>query len=293
MPHSHVSSLEQAREALAEAEGLIAALEAERLTALVGDDDRRLARIESRLEGARRQHRTACDRVAVRQAEVEKESQAKAAAERDVRIAEIAAKFRERDEAGRALAEHVKAADDAFVRVLGLNQQIGGMWPWQLGDLGACMCSVGAATAAVSNELYRHARPAPGGGQPHDLPPSFPAAFPADYMLAMDPARSAKPLIDRLAEGTKAGIAIMKKGYHAADEPMPVAREPVPPLESKPAPPSANGHATVPLPPLNSPEGIEYAALLARNSILAEAEQTPEVEREYQQNLRRMERLNA
>jgi hypothetical protein len=202
----------------------------------------------------------------------------------------------------------VAQADQCFVRTLTLGQEIAGMWEWRSGDLGSALCSVGAMTVALQNEIYRiSGRPAPGGGLPHTAPPAFPGGRPGDLLWAMIPEKSSRPLVDRLAEASRAASQIMKVGYNAPDFAPPLAAEPAlgaPDAPALPAP-TANGHAApasvpapagqgnVPVPPIGTAEQLEYSMLLARQMSLVSGEQTEAAEREYKSNLKRIEKLQA
>jgi hypothetical protein len=193
------------------------------------------------------------------------------------------------------LAQLVAQADAAFVRVLELGQQIAAMWEWRPGDLGSALCSVGAMTVALQNEIYRiSGRPAPGGGMPHTAPPAFPGGRPGDLLWAMIPEKSARPLVERLAEASAAGVQITRTGRHdPAPASVPIVLEPVP-VSSDAAPvpaPAVNGN--VPTPTIGSPEQLEYSMLCARNAALVEGPQTEAAEREYKSNLKRIEKLSA
>jgi hypothetical protein len=300
------TSLQSAQEALAATTGLIADLEGQRRAALLGDDDGVVSRLSNRLEGLRRQRQTDLDRVAARFEEAEREANERLAAEKAELIGRVEAKFAERDAAGAELAQLVAQADTAFVKVLNLGQEISAMWEWKRDELGATLCSAGEMTAALRGEIYRVAgRPSPGGGQLHLAPPSYPGGHPADFMWAMVPEKSAKPLTERLAEATAAAGVVMRLGRNIpAPIAVPTAVPASPDAPAMPAP-ATNGHAepeavpppvidgNVPVPTIGSPEAIEYSMLCARNAPLVEGEQTPEAETEYRKNLRRIERLQA
>jgi hypothetical protein len=306
------TSLESAQEALEQTTALIADLEAQRRAALLGDDDGVVSRLSNRLEGLRRQRQTDLDRVTARFEEAEREAAERAAQEKAELIGRIEEKFRERDAAGAELAQLVAQSDAAFVRVLELGQEIAAMWEWKRDELGAVLCAAGPMTSALQGEIYRVAgRPNPGGGLPHLAPPSYPGGHPADFMWAMIPERSAKPLTERFAEATAAAGTVMRIGRNIPAPPsvpivVPLA---VPASPDAPAVPSpeplskgvTNGHAVpeavpdgnVPVPTIGSPEQLDYSMLLARQVALVEGPQTEAAEKEYASIGKRLQKLAA
>jgi hypothetical protein len=180
------SSLETARQSLLDLQSQIETLRQQRDQALLRDDDPQASRLQGRLEGLERVSRTASEKVRLLEAQASREASEQAAREKEALIVRIEARFAERDTAGAELAQLVAQADKTFVRVLELGQEIAGMWEWRPGDLGSALCSVGAMTVALQNEIYRiSGRPAPGGGLPHTAPPAFPGGRPGDLLWAM------------------------------------------------------------------------------------------------------------
>jgi hypothetical protein len=296
------ASLEAARQALAESEELIASLEAERLTVLLGDDNARLARIDSRLEGLRRQHRTDLDRVAVREQEAEKESRAKAASEKADLISRIERQFAERDLIAAEMAVAIATADRCFVRLIETARSIRDSWPWRQGDAGAAMLTESTVTGAIRAELYRvGGRPSPGGGQPNPhTAPSFPGGTPERLEMMMLPAQSARPLTEKFAEASVAAGIIMRTGRNdPAPAAVPIVLEPVSPDALLVPAPVTNGHAeTAPVPTPEpaierTPEQIELGRLLARQADLVSGPLTERDEAEYVKNGRRIAELSA
>jgi hypothetical protein len=295
------TSLESAQEALTATTALIADLEAQRRAALLGDDDGVVSRLSNRLEGLRRQRQTDLDRVTARFEVAEKELQAKAAAERSTLIARIEGIFVQRDEAGRVLAEHVKAADKSFLRVLALGKEIADAWEWGEGDLMSTLCSPASVLGVLRNEIFRiGGRISPGGGMPNPHPgPSYPGAQPERLEFAMLPSKF-RPLTERFAEASAVASQIMKTGRHdPVPEPAPIAVPVAPDVMPMPAPAQvSNGHAVptpgnVPVPTIGSAEQLEFSMLVARNAALVEGPQTEAAEKEYRANLKRIEKLQA
>jgi hypothetical protein len=290
------SSLESARQALADLQAQIETLREQRDQALLRDDDPQASRLQGRIEGVERASRTASEKVRLLEAQASREASERAAQEKAELIGRIEEKFRERDKVGSELAQLVAQADRAFVRVLELGQEIAGMWEWKRDELGATLCAAGPMTSALQGEIYRVAgRPNPGGGLPHLAPPSYPGGHPADFMWAMVPEKSAKPLVDRLAEASAVAGTVMRLGRNIASSPVPIV-VPLAVPASPDAPvlaPTTNGHAVpeavpapatngnVPVPTIGSPEAIEYSMLLARQVALVEGPQTPAAEAEY------------
>jgi hypothetical protein len=299
------TSLESAQEALAQTTALIADLEAQRRAALLGDDDGVVSRLSNRLEGLRRQRQTDADRVAARFEVAEKESQAKAAAERDALITNIETQLAARDLIASEMAAAIAQADRCFVKLIETARAIREAWPWVQGDAGAGMLTEGTVVGAIRAELYRiGGRPLPGGGMENPYTaPTFPGAVPERLEWAMLPAKSSRPLIEKFAEASVVAGKIMRSGRHdPVPEPAPIAVPVAPDVMPMPAPAQvSNGHAVpeavpdgnVPVPTIGSPEAIEYSMLLARQVALVEGEQTPAAEAEYASIARRLEKLQA
>jgi hypothetical protein len=281
-PLAETSAVELARRALSDAEELVAKLEAERATVLLGDDDGHLARIDARLQNARLQHRTAVDRLAAREAEEQRQAQAKADRERLATIGKVENRLRERDRIGAELAEHIKAADAAFVKLVETSRQVHAAWPWSASDPYATMVSEGAIAAAVRNEIFRIGGRVPlTGGVIDTRPPSFPGGEPGRVEHLYQPERT-RALVDKLADATATAGRIMRTGHNDPEPCQEVVGLHVEP-DGQPAPGvGTNGHAgpgkATPAPVPNP----ELCRLLARQNELAEmVEMDAAAEAEY------------
>jgi hypothetical protein len=284
LPLRKLSAVELARRALAEAEELVAKLEAERTAVLLGDDDGHLARIDARLQNARLQHRTATDRLAAREAEEARQASAKAEQQKVLRIGRIENKLKERDRIGAELAERIKAADASFCKLVEINRQIHAAWEWSASDTFATMVHEGSIVAAVRNEIFRIGGRVPlTGGVLDTRPLSYPGGEPERVELLYQPERT-RALVDKLADATATAGRIMRTGRNDPEPYQGVVgfHEK---SDGQPAPPvvGANGHAGPPKEQAQ-PSGPhpELGRLLARQNELAEMVEMDEAaEAEY------------
>jgi hypothetical protein len=265
-PLRKATAVDLARKSLADAEELVAKLEDERRAVLLGDDDGHLARIDARLNNARLQHRTATDRLAAREAEEARQQQAKAARERMLLIGRVENRLHERDRIGAELAEHIRAADKSFCRLIEANRQIHAAWEWSASDTFATMVHEGSIVAAVRNEIFRVGGRVPlTGGVIDTRPLSYPGGEPERVELMYQPERT-RALVDKLADATATAGRIMRTGRNdPPDEPQPpVMATADPALVVLPT----NGHAA---PEKATPApNPELGRLLARQNELAE-----------------------
>jgi len=291
-------SLEQARQSLVDLQVQVETLREQRDQALLRDDDPQASRLQGRIEGLERASRTAVEKVRLLEAQASREANERHAAERAELIGRIEAKFAERDAAGAELAALVSQSDAAFVRVLELGQEIADLWPWRRDELGATLCSAGAMTLALQHEIYRHARPAPGGGMPHTAPPSYPGGMPQDLMWTMVPSRSARPLTERLGEASAAATRIMRTGINTpAPPPVPIvlpasldtSAEAAPDPVAAPVP-ASNGHAEAKDAP--PPPNPELSLLLSELDALVSKPMGPVEDAKYESLSRRVKQLS-
>jgi hypothetical protein len=292
--------LETARQSLQDLQSQTETLRQHRNEALLRDDDPQASRLQGRTEGLERASRTAAEKVRLLEQVAEKEAASAAARERQEKIDRIELLFRERDEVGGRLAALVAEADATFVRALSIGQEISSLWPWRRDELGATLCSTGAMTVALQNEIYRHARPAPGGGLEHLAPPSFPGGVPGDFMWMMVPEKSAAPLVDRLAGATAAAGIILRTGRNdAVPDPVPIvlpaspdaSAEPAPaPCDAAPPPGAINGHSEPKDAP--PPPNPELSRLLAELDALVSKPMGPVEDAKYESLSRRVKQLS-
>jgi hypothetical protein len=255
------NSLDRAKAALAETQARLAALATKRNAELLRGTDASVALVDGEIEVVQRLLRTHTDRVKLLEVEAEQAAVAKRAKEKSDLIGRIETKLAERDKIAAELAKCVKAADEAFVKLLAVNRTILAAWPWSGGDVGAAMLGDAATLAVLRNEIFRVAgRVPPGGGMPPDpRGPSYPGAQCEQLEFIMLPERT-KPMTEKFAEATAAATAIMRGGRTTAA---------VPELD-------ANGLPKVE----RTPKQIELSRLLQRQLELAELD-GEEADREY------------
>jgi hypothetical protein len=166
---SPANRLEQTRRDQAEANNKIGELEAARNLALLDDKDAEAARLDAELETLRRLARGYCDKIALLEAEAERQEAERRVREHASLIGRIEKKLAERDAAGAELQTAITKCDELFRRMVGLSRAIDTAWPWPASDRPPLLLPPGAIRAAIEHELFRvGARPMLLGGQDQD-----------------------------------------------------------------------------------------------------------------------------
>jgi hypothetical protein len=252
------AALTVARATLQEIETRSATLASKRRERLLdGENADAIAVIDADLSKLQHKAKTERDRIALLEAEAEKQAGEKRAKEREGLIARIEKKLADRDAAGAELQAAITQCDKAFRKIVELGREIDAAWPWPSSDRIPALFPPGAVRRAVAHELFRQgARPRLFGGQDAEgAGLDFPGGQSPSLQLTGLPEK-VMPLVDVLKEASAFASNILRAGKVGAST------------------------TSIPMPATASSAQERLSKLLARQSALA-ADQTPEGEAEY------------
>jgi hypothetical protein len=283
------SPLGKARSALAETDGELARLAAERDAALLRDDDVEAVRLDGEVEKLQRLRRAHVDKVALREREAERAAAEQRAVAKAEIIAGIELLLSERDRIGGELSANIEAADKSFIRLIELGREIRQRWQFAPHDANPAMLSENALLLAIPHEFYRlTARPHPLGGKVlPDFVPSFPAGSKAERIEEAGLPSKIKPLAKKLEAASALASRVMREGFSTNQHSA---------IPSSAASPGDTGQSNVEALPTTSPfraePNPELARLLERQLVLAMRDD-PASEAEYIANGARVAALSA
>ena len=281
----------------------MAALEAERNVGLLGDDDKRAAKLFAELESLRAVAAGHADKIKLLEAEVERERAANVVRRHKVLIDRFQKTLGEADEAAAKAAEHFAAGWEAISKAIDLRERARAAFAVRSSHARAAAeavdgAALGAAAVIVLLEHYLYrlsAKPLLGGVPGARTRPHLGKSPSIEFTLMP---HKIVPLVDKLKAASAFAVATLKAeigtgGEAAAPEPEP-APTPLPPtppvpgrdagditrevqaeaeardaaLAAMPAPPPA---AATPIPATNdaderTPEQVAYSDLLQQVS---------------------------
>src|SRR5262249_47340051 len=172
------SRLEQARADHAEAERTIGQLEAERADALLADRDADAARLDAELETARRIVWVHRDKIALLQAEAQREEAEARVRRHQEHIAQVERLLGEREQTAAELADATAKLVAAFRKTIACSERIGAAWPWAGHDRNAALLTAQTIHATLAHEFFRTSHVPFLGGRPGEKPvPSLPGSL--------------------------------------------------------------------------------------------------------------------
>jgi hypothetical protein len=239
-PKTNVATaLDRSRSMLEEIDSKIATLvERRKERLLAGDNAVAIAKIDGEIAPLQQAAKTEADRIAVLQVEADREAAEQRAREHKALIGRIERKFAERDAAVVELAAAVKAADDAFRKVVRLGRDLTAAWAWMPHDAVACLLPPGSILTPLRHELFRvGSRPNLLGGQVSpDAGLDFPGGQSPTLELRLAPSL-VTPMVEVFAQASRCASEILHTGKSTSGRPVSAVVDGVPAFMLKDPPP--------------------------------------------------------
>jgi hypothetical protein len=215
------SAIEEARQAIAQANGGIQELRRRREEALLSEDDRAVDAIDADLDKLEKIARRHADRARLLEAEAQREEAERTAARRRDVIPRVEKKLRESEGVAAELQEAIARTERAFRRLIDLRTAAAAALSFDANQLATCLVSVASVRLLVQHEIFRvGCRPFVGGQEFELVAPSLPGGRAPDPLRQPD---QVTPLVEALRQATEHAISLMRGNLVAAVEAEPPA----------------------------------------------------------------------